>query len=149
MACRFLLFAFTLFLNRALATGAADLGLTIESVETAEAFYAKKWNNGFPLVDGGPEVEMENGATVFPGGIALLTRWLKEQKRLPSMEQLLPLIQHENMACRIFAKDCLEWHISDLPAYSPYFPPGSEPEKIALVEWGVRELIKRNPAAGK
>jgi hypothetical protein len=138
-----ILIAFAVILTRASAASSAEIGLTVENIRKAGDYYAGIWNNGMPLMGGGVEMSLEDGEVVYDRDIALLAQWLQLNRRLPSLDQLLPLVQHENMACRIFAHECLRRVIKDLPSYSPYFKPGSGPEKIARVKAKVQDLIAR------
>jgi hypothetical protein len=107
--------------------------LTKANLDEAYACYQEKWNDGMPFMEGGVSMPLSAGEEVSHREILMFVRYLWETRKLPSLEDLEPLLQDKNMACRVFCFGCLSAQISKLPAYSPYFPGGSEPEKIAAV----------------
>ena len=130
-----------------LANAISDGKTSIESLSTAniklaKRYYQDKWNNGYPLFAGGVDVILETGETVSDNEISLLVLWLVEKNKLPQLRDLEPLLEHDNKACRIFCKECLKFLLRDIPEYSPYFKPGSEPAKILEVRKLIRIRLK-------
>ena len=90
-----------------------------------------------PILDSGILVRLEEGGEVTHHRIRMFVDYLRETKRLPAPGDLEPLLEDKNMACRIFCHWCLAALIADLPDYSPFYPPGSEPAKIAKVKGAI------------
>lgn len=118
--------------------------LTKQKITEAVVFYQEKFNNGLPFVGSEMSVELDSGETTSNHEIKMLAGFLYLQKDLPDLDDLLPLLEHPNMAYRLFCWNCLDLIFKDLPAYSPYFPPGSEPQQIAKVRAGVSRQIDIN-----
>jgi hypothetical protein len=118
--------------------------LAKEQINQAVVFYQEKFNNGLPFVGSEMSVELDSGETTGNHEIKMLAGFLYLQKDLPDLEDLLPLLEHSNMACRLFCWNCLNLIFKDLPAYSPYFPPGSELEQVAKVRAGIVRQIEIN-----
>ena len=128
----------------ALAKDARAL-LSKANLDEADAYYREKWNDGLPFIEGGVSMKLPAGEEVSGREILMLARYLWETRKLPALEDLEPLLQDKNMACRVFCFGCLSAQVPKLPAYSPYFPAGSEPLKIAAV----REAISKAKAKAK
>jgi len=131
---------------QALAADARVL-LTREMLDEAEAYYLKKWNVPI-LVDGGVSMPLATGEEVTHSSIQMLANYLKETKQVPSLENLEPLLEDKSDACRYFCAACLLARIPDLPVYSPFFPPGSEPERIAKVKAAIAKAKEKEKSKG-
>lgn len=127
----------------ALAGDGSDF-LPKQKITQAVTFYQEKFNDGLPFVGGGVSVELGSGDATDHHEIEMLARFLHHQKELPDLAALLPLLEHPNMACRLFCWNCLNLIFKDLPNYSPFYPPGSEPEMVAKVRAGIVRQIEIN-----
>lgn len=125
------------------AADGTDL-LTKQKITEAVVFYQEKFNNGLPFVGGGVRMDLESGDSADLHEIRMLAEFLHLQKELPDLTDLLPLLEHRNMACRLFCWNCLNLIFKDLPVYSPYFPPGSESRQVAKVRAGIVRQIEIN-----
>ena len=118
----------------------AGESLTYSNINLARVYHQEKFNEGLPFGGSSMDFKLPTGELVLNTEIGMLAKWLYARNSLPSLRELDSILDARNTANRIFCWECLQIILKKKPDFNPYFPPGSEPEKIAKMRSIIREL---------